>query len=220
MKTGYWQVLVALMVVTGITFSGAIVVAQNSAVATSGQSVTTSMPAPQLSFGTAQILKLKQAEIGDDTVIAFIKTSKTSYDLDADQIIYLKQQGVSDSVVSAMLQQPRTQGNYAMAVTPTPQPEFSPTDTAQVSQAPVAPAVTYVQTVPTTYYYSQPYYTPSGAFICYPSVGVSFGWYGGSWCGSGWHGGGYYYGGGHGGGYNGGGHGGGFGGGGHYGWHH
>ena len=49
-----------------------------------------------------------KANVGDETIIAYIKNSGNSYGLNADQIIYLRQQGVSDAVVRTMLNQPQT----------------------------------------------------------------------------------------------------------------
>ena len=205
------------MVVATLTLSGGIVVAQDSPAATSMPAVASNVPVPELSVGMAQILKLKQADIGDATVVAYIKKSVMSYDLNADQIIYLRRQGVSDAVLTAMLQQPKARV-ASVPTTPALAPAASPADTGQASTATVAPTVTYVQTVPAmTYYCYQPYYYPSYAW--YPPVSLSIGWSSG-WYG-GWHGGGYYggrYGGWHGSSSGGGGHGGG----GHNGggWHH
>jgi uncharacterized membrane protein YgcG len=170
--------------------------------------------APQLSYGVPQVLQLSQAKVSDSTIIAYIQNSGNSYGLDANQIIYLRQQGVSDAVINTMLTQPR---NVAASAQTAPPPADQP------STAVVQPTVTYVQSasassvyvVPDTqtYYYDsayyQPYYYP---YYGYPAVSLSFG-FGGGW--GGYHGGGYHGGGGwHGGG--GGFHGGGGGGG----WHH
>jgi hypothetical protein len=46
--------------------------------------------------------------------------------------------------------------------------------TASGATATVAPTVAYVQTVPATTYYYQPYYCP--AYAWYPPVSFSFGW--------------------------------------------
>src|SRR5580658_9581393 len=63
--------------------------------------------APQLPYGAAQVIKLEQAQVGDNTIIAYINNSGNTYNLDAGQIISLKQQGVSDAVLTAMLTQPK-----------------------------------------------------------------------------------------------------------------
>jgi hypothetical protein len=163
----------------------------------------------QLSYGVSQIVQLAQAKIGDDTIIAYIKNSGNSYGLTVDQIIYLRHQGISDAVITAMLNQPKPVVAAANVATPASTstagvaPLYSPRQrdqipaastitTASGSTATVAPAVTYVQTVPdTTYYYQpyyyQPYYYP--AYAWYPPVSFSFGWGWGGWHGGGWHGG-------------------------------
>jgi hypothetical protein len=172
---------------------------------------TTAAPsyATQLPYGAPQILQLSQAKVGDDTIAAYIRNSGYSYTLSADQIMYLKQQGVSDAVITTMLNQPKPAAVPYTTAAPAPQP--APTTT-------VAPSVTYVQ--PSASYYGyQPYYYPSYSYPAYsypayswwPPISLSFGW-GWGW-GGGWHGGG----GGHGGGgWHGGGGGGGHGGGGHH----
>jgi hypothetical protein len=74
---------------------------------------TTAAPAtapaatPDLSFGVPQIVQLTQAQVGDGMIVAYIRNSGNSYGLDAGQIIYLRQQGVSDTVINAMLSQPK-----------------------------------------------------------------------------------------------------------------
>jgi hypothetical protein len=172
--------------------------------------------APPLSYGVPQVLQLAQAKVSDDTIIAYIHNSGNSYGLDANQIIYLRQQGVSDNVLTVMLTQPRPAS--------APAPTAPPPDNSYQAQAPAsyaaAPTTTYVQSAPSpvyvvpnsqpyyynNYYYSQPYYYPYSYF---PSVALSFAFGGSSYYHGGYHGGGgYYHGGGYGGGYHGGGMGG------------
>src|ERR1700690_1781221 len=179
------------------------VAAQDS---TAGAAQTAPVP---LSYGVSQIIQLSKANVSEGTIVNYIQNSGSSYGLDANQIVYLKQQGVSDAVINTMLSQPR---QVAQPVA----------QTAPATAAP--PAVTYVQTTPAyvpsptvyvipdtqtyNYYacsyrpacgygYFRPYYYYGG---CYPAVSFSFGFGGG------------YYRGGWGGGYRGGNHGGG-------GWH-
>lgn len=183
--------------------------------------------APQLGYGVRQILQLAQAKIGDETILAFIKNSGNSYGLNADQIIYLRQQGLSDAIVTAMLNQPRAGAALPLPATSAPPPV--------VSTATPAPHVAYEQAAPETTYYSGPYYyyDPyyySPGYTWYSPVALGWGW-GWGWGGrgyyrgyhgyagfrGGWHGGGFaggfHAGGFHGGGVGGGGHSGGFGGG-------
>src|ERR1700744_1811892 len=123
MKTINSNKTLAIMAVTGLVAVGSNAGAQSATTTTStnlplsyqwysGSTVAQSTPtatapstatsitapataAPQLSYGVAQILQLTQAKVSDDTVVAYVKNSGNSYGLDANQIIYLRQQGVS-----------------------------------------------------------------------------------------------------------------------------
>src|SRR5208337_1858187 len=120
------------------------------AVAVAGGLALLALTAPgQNSPGsTAQILQLEQAKVGDDTIIAYIKNSGNSYNLNADQIISLHHQGVSDAVITAMLSQPRPAASPATVPAPaTPPPQvYSTTAPADNSTPADQPATTYVQT--------------------------------------------------------------------------
>jgi precorrin-4 methylase len=54
-------------------------------------------------FSVSQIIKLSNLKMGDDAIIAKIKSSENSYDLSTEQMIELKQKGVSSAVIAAML---------------------------------------------------------------------------------------------------------------------
>ena len=197
MKTRTWQKLVAVMAVAGLVWSASTALAQDSSAANTGQPAAVNPPVAQLSYGVSQVVQLAQAKVGDDTIIAYIKNSGNSYGLAADQIIYLRHQGISDAVITTMLNQPKPGVAVATPTTPAPQPVISSTavtgsgstiTTASGSTATVAPTVTYVQTAPAPTYYYQPYYYP--AYAWYPPVSFSFGWgWGGGWHGGGGHGG-------------------------------
>ncbi len=189
------------MAVAGLVWSASTALAQDSSAANMAQAAAARAPVPQLSYGVSQIVQLAQAKIGDDTIIAYIKNSGNSYSLSVNQIIDLRHRGISDAVITTMLNQPRPGVAAATPTTPAPKPVASATDTAGSSStittasgstATVAPTVTYIQTAPApTYYYQpyyyQPYYYP--AYAWYPPVSFSFGWGWGGWHGGGWHGG-------------------------------
>src|SRR5665647_1501063 len=169
MKTRNLQKMLAVMTVAGLAWSASTVLAQDSSGANTVQPAAVNAPVPQLAYGVPQIVQLAQAKVSDDTIIAYIRNSGNGYGLNADQIIYLRLQGVSDAVLSAMLTQPRAGMPLPMPATP-------------------APPVTYVPSIPDTTYYSEPYvyytapyYYP--AYAWYPSVTYCYGWRGG------WHGG-------------------------------
>jgi hypothetical protein len=147
---------------------------------------------PQLPYGASEIIKLAKAKISDDTIIAFVKSTRANYSLNADQILYLRQEGASESVITAMLSQ--APGSTVPAPVPAPRPSSQATvSVASTATAVVAPPpVTYVQTPAPYYYgYGSPYYYPYYDYGYYgwpfPGVALSFGW-GGHW-GGGWHGG-------------------------------
>lgn len=218
--------------VTALAFSAGNVAAQGASAA----------PAPaaagqtgvQLSYGVPEVLQLVQARVNDSIIVNYIQNSGTIYSLDANQIVYLKQQGASDAVLNAMLNQRvrltgstepgTTTSSPAVASASAPAPSVAAPAVSssvaydQSAQPAAAPSSVYVIPDTQTYYYDNwyyggyPYYYSGypyyyGYGYGWPAIGVSFGWggYGG------WHGG--YYGGWHGGGYGGGFHSGGYGGG-------
>ncbi|MGA2247191.1 MAG: hypothetical protein ABSH48_19545 [Verrucomicrobiota bacterium] len=220
MKTNSWQKMVAVMIVSVAVASAVSSKAQDLVAPGVSPAATVNSSVPHLSYGTSQILQLAQAKLSEDTIIAYIRNSGNSYGLNADQIIYLRQQGLSDAVVTAMLSQPRV--GVAVATPSSPAPQPAPAAYAgQASTATVAPSASYVQAVPDASYYSAPYYSSYPyygypyyyypGYAWYPSVTVGWGW------GWGWGGRGGWYHGGYGGGWHGGGgfHGGGGHGGGH-----
>ena len=220
--------LIAIVAVTALLAMATNIVAQDSSTsATTPNVVQTAPPAGgaqvQLSYGVPQVLQLSQAKINDSTIVTYIQNSGTIYSLNASEIVYLKQQGVSDAVITTMLNQ-RQRVTQTAAQTAPLAPAAATTSqpgSAETSTAVAQPTVTYVQTVPSStvyvipdtqmyrydnwYYNPYPYYSGYGYQPYYPPVTFSFGF------GGGYRGG--YYRGGWGGGYHGGYHGGG-------GWHH
>jgi len=173
MKINRFQKAVAVMAGTSLILSGDSALAQGSSTVNPVPPAAVSAPAPQLSYGMLKILQLAQAKVSPDTIIAFINNSGNRYALNAEQIIYLHQQGVSDAILTAMLNTSRT--GWSM-----------PAKTAP-------PPVAYVQPVPNTsvsysepYYYDyyQSYYYYYPAYAWYPPLTFSFSW-GGVW-GRGW----------------------------------
>jgi hypothetical protein len=67
----------------------------------------TAKPTSQV-FGEAltnvEIIKMKEAGLGDQLIIAKIKSSPGKYKLDTDELIALKKAGVSEEIIAAMLQ--------------------------------------------------------------------------------------------------------------------
>ena len=172
-----------------------------------------------------EMLKLGRAHVGDEIIIAFIRNSGRTYHLSVSEILYLREQGVSDQAVIAMLS--TGQNVAAASAQAAPQPAAQPAPTAPTSDwansslqpAPAAnqyapayeaAAPVYAQPSP-VYAYPAPsygYYDSWPYYWGYPTLSLGFGFGGGYYYG-GYHGGGYYGGGYHGGYYGGGYHGGG-----------
>ena len=165
-------------------------------IAGSATAVTTTDPV-QLSHSAEDILKLSRAKVGDDVIIAFIQGGSRRFDLTASEIVRLRNEGVSDRVLAAMV---NPQSPTPPAPQPPPQPA-APASAVSVSAAqdatgntPAAPATVYVvpTSAPASYApYPYPYY--SG--YSYPAVSVGIG-FGTGW-GYGYYGGCYrsgYYG--------------------------
>lgn len=219
MKINHLSRFATCLALVSMAISAAKVSAQEAAATTPDQTAPAAPAAPQLGYGSAQILHLAQAKVSDDTIIAFIKNSGNSYALSADQIIYLQQQGLSSAVLNTMLNQPKTGGLAYLppAAMPAAMPAAradSTTDSQPAydsapatSTVSVGPAVTAIDpTAAAAYtaynypYYPYAYYYPAYAYYgCYPGVSVSIGWSGYGWRGGGYRGGNFRGGGFHGG---------------------
>ena len=200
------QPMMALAVVALCCQIAPVLMAQDSAPAPAklGTAVTasTSETRPvQLSSGVADILKLVRAKVSDTITLSFIRNSGRTYHLSAAEILYLREQGVSDPVLTAMLDQQRNVAATAAQAVPQPASAY-----VAASPAYVQPSPAYVYSSPSYDYYDYGYYDSwpyyYGGYWGYPEWSFSLGY------GGGYHGGGYH-GGGHDGGYPGGSHGGG-----------
>ena len=169
MKMSNFFGLAALLAVASITFSTSSARGQDSTAATtttqssdSTAAVQTTQPtdsapvqttpvaapvaqAPQMAYGVSQILELSQAKVDDNTIISYVQNSGNSFGLNAAQIIYLRQQGLSSAVINAMLSQPRpgVMGSapvVQMPSTPAPQVDYSQTAPVYAPSA-VGPSV-------------------------------------------------------------------------------
>jgi len=100
-RTSLWlSVGAAALVALGAT-------AQTTAPSQTAPPATASTDAapPKLPYGVADVLKLSQAQVSDDITLNYIHNSGTIYSLSPNDIVYLRNQGVSDKVVNAMLDQ-------------------------------------------------------------------------------------------------------------------
>lgn len=124
------------------------------------EAATVPVAPPPLAYGVSDIIQMSQAQVGDPTIVTFIKNSGNSYGLDGAGVIYLHQQGVSTTVITAMLTQPAA-GSQPVAAAPenivvtVPPPVVT---VVQEAPAPVDPPACSVYVIPDTqtcrYYHS------------------------------------------------------------------
>ena len=133
----------------------------------------------QVSANVAEVLKLARAQVNDDVIVAFVGNSKSTYSLGANDIVYLRQQGMSDRVISAMLdhhvQVAEVRPVSAPAVqSSSPAPAPAPkTATTYVAPAYVAAPPAYVYPAP-AYPYYDPYPRSYWGFP-WPAISLGFG---------------------------------------------
>ena len=146
--------------------------------------------AAQISPDTAEVVKLAGSGVGDEVVLAYIQNSSGTFNLSADNLLYLRDLGVSQPVITAMLnhdngqrgqaQESPPQQQYAPApASEAPMPAQAPAPTpAQFSTQPapppgqaVGPAPTYVGSPPAdvSYFYND--LAPYGSWVSLPGVG-------------------------------------------------
>jgi len=226
MKTRFAPISISVLAGLGLLTASAMNLAAQISVAPNVSSTAPAVPAApvRLSYGVADVLKLAKAHVSEDTIIAYVANSGTAYNLTVNEIVYLKEQGVSDHVLTAMLDQHNKlavaaaqnvqaapgppQANYSEAGPPQYAPAVAQPPAMDMQTAPAAASDSSVYVIPSssqTYVYSG--YYPSYAYgypyyggyygYGYPGLAVGIG-FGGVWCGSGWCGG--YHGGYHGGG--------------------
>ena len=148
----------------------------------------------KLSWGLDEIVKLSQARLDESVILAFIEHSQTAYNPTAQDIVQLRELGVSSQIITALMRhggalrqtaresQEQVQAERAAAVAAATTPPAC--QTTAVSRAPVS-TVTYIgypryYSYPANSYgwYAPGYYYPrSFAYGCYPgfSFGVRFG---------------------------------------------
>lgn len=138
----------------------------------------------KLSPGVQQVLKLSQAHMSDDVITSYIRNSTDTYKLSADDIVYLSGQGVSQSVISALLQKTGTataSTSAPVSAPPVTQPAISSQPAPQVlppgGQPPISPQVSIAPSTPPTatavdMNYFQAQLTPYGHWIDLSSYGM------------------------------------------------
>jgi len=94
----------------------------------------------------ADVIKLAQSGVGENVLLTFVTNSIQPFDLDSEEIVYLNDIGVSDGVITMMMQHDQglkvSVSNLAQAPAPKPEPVPEP------APEPIAAAPSYVDAPP------------------------------------------------------------------------
>ena len=134
--------------------------------------------------GVQEVLKLTQAHMSDDIILAYIRNSGAAYNLSADDILYLNSQGVSQAVLSGLLK--ATQAPLpasapiaapAPAPIPTPAPPVNVPPPVLAQPATPPPVVAAANEAPlpgseVTLGYFQAQLAPYGGWVTVPGYGL------------------------------------------------
>ncbi len=129
----------------------------------------------------AQVVRLMQAGVDESIIMTYVTNSGSTFNLNPDKIIYLKDIGLPNEIVNAMMQrdQQLQQQLTASAYQPPAQPAPVPETTEQPETAPPPPPVEQPAEVTVNYFYDN--LAPYGTWInvdgygrCWrPSVAIS-----------------------------------------------
>jgi hypothetical protein len=164
-----------------------------------------SSASPQFSGRINDVVALSQSGVDQTIVLSYIRTSPGPFQPSADEIIRLRDAGVSSQVITAMLQRSAELRDQSQALAMASAQNYAQPTTSYAQPAPTTvatPPATYVDPTYNPYYtepsssvvyiggsYGSPYYYPYSYPYCYsgfyPSVGFYFG-------GRGYYHGGYY----------------------------
>jgi len=135
-------------------------------------------PPAKLPYGVEDVLKLSRAQVSEDVTLNYIRNSGTIYNLAPKDIVYLRNEGVSDRVINTMIDQRKNVPAEAAAQAATA--SASATSAAPISSGTtvvVAPQYTPTYTQPAPVYAQpEPPRAPSSSLyvIPYPYAGYRY----------------------------------------------
>jgi hypothetical protein len=167
MKNRIWMgLLVAMALPPNVTN------AQDSASPLPDVATTTStdgarvVPA-NISPGAAEVIRLAESGVGDEVVLAYIQNSQAAFNLGADDVLYLRDVGLSSAVITAMLSHDTTLRDQYPAANPNPPAPVQEPPPQPESDVPPAYATTPPPEV--NYFYND--LSPYGTWVQLDGVG-------------------------------------------------
>jgi len=113
----------------------------------------------------AQVIKLTQSGVSEEVIMTYVTNSVSTFNLDPDKIIYLKDIGVPDDLVTAMMQRDQLlQAQMAATAFQPPSPPPAPAPET-VAAEPAQDAMPVAQPAPVTVYYFYDSLTPYGTWV-------------------------------------------------------
>src|SRR6266446_8227719 len=91
-----------------------------------------------VSPAVAEVLRLAESGVSEDVVMAYIQNSPAGFNLSADQILYVRDLGLSSQVITAMLNRDAALRSQPPPSQPATEPEPAPAPTVPV-EAPLTP---------------------------------------------------------------------------------
>jgi len=128
---------------------------------------------PYLSAGLPEVVKMHKAGVDASVLLAFVQNSPTAYHPSAKEIIYLRDQGVSSEIISALLRRggelrdraaEAAREDRSRASPPPVAPIAQPTPVSSAPPQATAPAPVVVYTNPTYPAYTTPSYVTYSAY--------------------------------------------------------
>jgi hypothetical protein len=112
----------------------------------------------------AQVIKLTQSGVSEDVIMAYVTNSGSTFNLDPDKIIYLKDIGAPDELVTAMMQRDQVlQAQMAASAYQPPQQPAPAPETVATDPAPTEPPVEQPAPVTVNYFYDS--LAPYGSWV-------------------------------------------------------
>jgi hypothetical protein len=134
-----------------------------------------------LSPGLADVIKLAQARVGDDTLLSYIQNTGLNYNPSADELLYLSDIGVSQSVLAALVKRPVAELAAAPAATNEASPVPAPIPAGSALAGPAenmidAPLPTDDQPAPVAVPQNNYFYDSLAPYGSWQDTGAGYAW--------------------------------------------
>ena len=136
----------------------------------------------KLPYGVEDVLKLSRAQVGEDVILNYVHNSGTIYSLVPNDIVYLRNEGVSDRVINTLMDQRQSVPAQAAAQTAPPGASDAPqapvrpdASAAAAAQASPQYAPAYAPAAP-VYIEPPPTYDPASTVYVIPYSGGGYGY--------------------------------------------